>query len=152
MQDGEITDDTRIKSALTTIMYLIQKEAKVILASHLGRPGGEVVEELRLDAVAQSLSNYLQQPVYKLDDVFSDEVNEAVEKMENRDVLLLENVRFEPGEKQNDPELAKQFASSLIFMSMMRLGRLTVHTLPQKASHIICRLYPDFYWKKRLTY
>ena len=111
MQDGEITDDTRIKSALTTIMYLIQKEAKVILASHLGRPGGEVVEELRLDAVAQSLSNYLQQPVYKLDDVFSDEVNEAVEKMENRDVLLLENVRFEPGEKQNDPELAKQFAS-----------------------------------------
>ena len=85
MQDGEITDDTRIKSALTTIMYLIQKEAKVILASHLGRPGGEVVEELRLDAVAQSLSNYLQQPVYKLDDVFSDEVNEAGEKKENRD-------------------------------------------------------------------
>ncbi len=111
MKDGEITDETRIKSALTTIMYLIQKEAKVILASHLGRPGGEVVEELRLDAVAQSLSNYLQQPVYKMDDVFSDEVKEAVDKMEERDVLLLENVRFLPGEKENDEELAKQFAS-----------------------------------------
>lgn len=62
MQDGEITDDTRIKSALTTIMYLIQKEAKVILASHLGRPGGEVVEELRLDASHNHLATTYNNP------------------------------------------------------------------------------------------
>ncbi|WP_394810760.1 phosphoglycerate kinase [Alkalibacillus aidingensis] len=111
MSKGEISDDTRIQAALPTIMYLIQNGAKVILASHLGRPDGEVVDELRLDPIAQHLSNYLEQPVFKTDDVYSEEVVKAVGELEDGDVLLLENVRFHPGEKKNDGELAQQFAS-----------------------------------------
>ncbi|RPF54445.1 phosphoglycerate kinase [Aquisalibacillus elongatus] len=108
---GEISDDTRIQAALPTIQYLVDQGARVVLASHLGRPGGEVVDELRLDPVAQHLSNLLDQPVLKADDVYSDEVVSNVNSLENGQVLLLENVRFHPGEKKNDEELAKQFAS-----------------------------------------
>ncbi|GEN46719.1 phosphoglycerate kinase [Alkalibacillus haloalkaliphilus] len=111
MSNGEISDDTRIQAALPTIMYLIQNGAKVILASHLGRPDGKPDDELRLDPIAQHLSNYLEQPVFKTDDVYSEDVENAVSELENGDVLLLENVRFEPGEKKNDETLAKQFAS-----------------------------------------
>nr|WP_040402281.1 phosphoglycerate kinase [Alkalibacillus haloalkaliphilus] len=111
MSNGEISDDTRIQAALPTIMYLIQNGAKVILASHLGRPDGKPDDELRLDPIAQHLSNYLEQPVFKTDEVYSEDVEKAVSELENGDVLLLENVRFEPGEKKNDETLAKQFAS-----------------------------------------
>ncbi|WP_102028635.1 phosphoglycerate kinase [Salirhabdus sp. Marseille-P4669] len=110
MKDGEITDDTRIKAALPTIQYLVEQGAKVILASHLGRPKGQVVEELRLDAVAQKLSDYLNQSVVKTDEVFGSEVNEAISGMNEGDVLLIENVRFEAGEEKNSEELAKEFA------------------------------------------
>ncbi len=110
MKDGEITDDTRIKAALPTIQYLVEQGAKVILASHLGRPKGQVVEELRLDAVAQKLSDYLNQSVVKTDEVFGSEVKEAISGMNEGDVLLIENVRFEAGEEKNSEELAKEFA------------------------------------------
>ncbi|GAA0499345.1 phosphoglycerate kinase [Salinibacillus aidingensis] len=110
MKDGEITDETRIKAALPTIEFLVGNGAKVILASHLGRPKGEVVDELRLDPVAQRLSDHLNKPVTKTDQVYGDEVNQAIKEMENGDVVLLENVRFEAGEKKNDAELAKAFA------------------------------------------
>ncbi|QHS23231.1 phosphoglycerate kinase [Virgibacillus sp. MSP4-1] len=110
MKDGEITDETRIKAALPTIEFLIGNGAKVILASHLGRPKGEVVDELRLDPVAQRLSDHLNKSVTKTDQVYGDEVNQAVNEMESGDVVLLENVRFEAGEKKNDAELAKAFA------------------------------------------
>ncbi|GEL76588.1 phosphoglycerate kinase [Tenuibacillus multivorans] len=111
ISNGEISDDTRIRAALPTIMYLTEQGARVVLASHLGRPGGEVVDELRLDPVAQHLSNLLEKPVLKSDDVYSEEVTQNINSMDNGDVLLLENVRFHPGEKKNDEELAKQFAS-----------------------------------------
>ncbi|MFD1020404.1 phosphoglycerate kinase [Thalassobacillus hwangdonensis] len=110
MSGGEVTDDTRIKAAIPTIAHLVKDGAKVILASHLGRPKGEVNEELRLDAVAKRLSDLLGQTVTKTDEVFGDEVNQAISEMENGDVLLIENVRFHPGEEKNDPELAKAFA------------------------------------------
>lgn len=111
MENGTITDDTRIKAAIPTIDYLINEGAKVILASHLGRPKGKVVEELRLNPVAQRLSDLLGRTVIKTDDVSGDEVKEAVLQMKDGDVLLLENVRFHPGEKENDPVLAKEWAS-----------------------------------------
>ncbi|WLD92891.1 phosphoglycerate kinase [Alkalihalobacillus sp. AL-G] len=110
MKDGEVTDDTRIRAALPTIEHLTENGAKVILASHLGRPKGEVVDELRLDPVAERLSNLLNKAVIKTDQVHGDEVNEAISRLGNGDVLLIENVRFEPGEEKNDPELAKAFA------------------------------------------
>jgi phosphoglycerate kinase len=115
LQDREITDDTRIKAALPTINYLTEQGAIVILASHLGRPKGKVVEELRMDPVAEKLSNLLQKEVIKTDAIHGSEVDKALSNMENGDVLLLENVRFEAGEEKNDAELAQAFADMADF-------------------------------------
>ncbi|MFD0871709.1 MULTISPECIES: phosphoglycerate kinase [Paenibacillus] len=111
LQNGEITDDTRIRETLPTIRYLIDNGAKVILASHLGRPKGQVVEELRLTPAAQRLSELLGKPVAKADEAIGEKVQAMAAELKEGDVLLLENVRFYPGEEKNDPELAKAFAS-----------------------------------------
>lgn len=111
VENGAITDDTRIRETLPTIKYLIENGAKVILASHFGRPKGEVVEELRLTPVAARLSELLGKPVAKADEAVGAAVQAKVDALQNGDVLLLENVRFYPGEEKNDPELAKQFAA-----------------------------------------
>ncbi|TDX45287.1 phosphoglycerate kinase [Orenia marismortui] len=110
MEEGKVTDDTRIEAALPTINYLIDEGAKVILMAHFGRPKGEVKEELRLDPVAKVLANKLGKTVVKTDTTVGEEPKEAVAKMEAGDVVLLENTRFNPGEKKNDPEFAKQLA------------------------------------------
>lgn len=110
MQEGKITDETRIRAALPTIQYLIEQGAKVILASHLGRPKGQVVEDLRLTPVAVRLAELLGQDVKKADEAYGESVKSLIGTMNEGDVLLLENVRFYPGEEKNDPELAKQFA------------------------------------------
>src|SRR5699024_12715363 len=81
MNDGNVTDDTRIRAALPTIKHLSEQGAKVILASHLGRPKGEVVEELRLDPVAKHLSNLLGKEVLKTDEVYGAEVDKAIDKL-----------------------------------------------------------------------
>ncbi|WP_156855744.1 phosphoglycerate kinase [Oceanobacillus sp. AG] len=109
MQDGKVTDDTRIKAVIPTIEYLTEQGAKVILVSHLGRPKGEVVEDLRLDPVAEHLSNLLGKEVLKADKVFGKEVEDAVSQMPEGGILLLENVRFEAGEEKNDPALVEEF-------------------------------------------
>ncbi|NLK08024.1 MAG: phosphoglycerate kinase [Firmicutes bacterium] len=107
---GNITDDKRIKAALPTIEYLTGRGAKVILASHLGRPKGQPNDEYRMDPVAQRLAELLDQEITKVDDCIGPEPKEAAGLMENGDVLLLENVRFYPGEEANDPEFAKSLA------------------------------------------
>lgn len=110
MKDGQVTDETRIRAALPTIKHLVDNGAKVLLASHLGRPKGQVVEELRLNAVADRLQELLGKDVKKADEAYGDSVTAIVNDMSEGDVLLLENVRFYPGEEKNDPELAKAFA------------------------------------------
>jgi phosphoglycerate kinase len=113
---GNITDDTRIRAALPTIQNLTSKGAKVILASHFGRPKGDdyaarVSDKFRLTPVAKRLSELLGKPVVKTDDCIGEDVAAKVAALKNGDVLLLENVRFHPGEEKNDPAFAKQLAS-----------------------------------------
>ena len=111
MKEGKITDETRIRAALPTIQYLVEQGAKVILASHLGRPKGQVVEEMRLTPVAVRLGELLGKDVKKADEAFGPAVQEMVAAMNEGDVLVLENVRFYAGEEKNDAELAKEFAA-----------------------------------------
>lgn len=113
---GNITDDTRIRAALPTIQDLTSKGAKVILTSHFGRPKGDdfaarAADKFRLTPVAKRLSEVLGKPVVKTDDCIGDDVAAKVAAMQNGDVVLLENVRFHPGEEKNDPEFAKALAS-----------------------------------------
>ncbi|MBM7556809.1 phosphoglycerate kinase [Halanaerobacter jeridensis] len=108
--DGNVTDDTRIEAALPTINYLKDEGAKVILMAHFGRPGGEVQEDLRLDPVAKALAERLGETVTKTDDTVGEEAKEAIAKLKEGNVLLLENTRFNAGEKSNDEEFSKQLA------------------------------------------
>ncbi len=110
MENGEITDDTRITASLPTITYLCEQGAKVILASHLGRPKGKVVEELRLDPVAKRVSELTGRNVVKVNQVYGPEADEAIAQLKEGEIVMLENVRFDPGEEQNAPELIEQFA------------------------------------------
>lgn len=110
-KQGNITDDTRIRAALPTINHLVEQGAKVILTAHLGRPKGKVDETMRLDKVAERLAELIKKNVVKTDTTVGPEVKEAVEKMAPGDVLLIENVRFNPGETKNDPEFAQELAS-----------------------------------------
>jgi phosphoglycerate kinase len=110
VEDGKITDDTRIRETLPTIKYLIENGAKLILASHMGRPKGQFVDSMRLTGAAVRLSELLGKPVAKADEAIGDAVKAQIAELNNGDVLVLENVRFYPGEEKNDPGLAKQFA------------------------------------------
>lgn len=105
---GKITDDTRIRAALPTILDLTGKGAKVILISHFGRPKGQVNESMRLTPVGVRLTDLLGKNVTKCDDCVGDGVKAAVDSLAAGDVLLLENARFHAGEEANDPEFAKQ--------------------------------------------
>ncbi len=107
---GNITNDKRIREALPTINYLLDQQAKVILVSHMGRPKGKIVEELRLDQVAQRLEELLGKPVVKVNDTIGAEVESAVAALESGQVLMLENVRFYKEETDNDPQFAKKLA------------------------------------------
>jgi len=110
VDEGVVKDDTRIRYSLPTLQYLLERGARVILLSHLGRPKGQVKEELRLDPVAERLSSLLGRQVQKLDSVTGEEVKKTAASLEDGEVLLLENLRFHPGEEKNDPDLAGELA------------------------------------------
>lgn len=110
-ENRKITDNRRIVAALPTIKYLIDNNCKVILCSHLGRPKGEVKPEFSLDIVAEELSRLLGKDVKLAGDVVGESAMKLTGEMNNGDIVLLENVRFEAGEEKNDPELSKKFAS-----------------------------------------
>ncbi|MDR1256088.1 MAG: phosphoglycerate kinase [Puniceicoccales bacterium] len=108
---GTVSDDARVVASLPTIEYLIQSGARVILASHLGRPEGERVAKYSMSVVAKILAQYLGKSVLFLPNCVGEDVNFAVNKMTNSSVALLENLRFYGGETKNDPEFARQLAS-----------------------------------------
>ena len=111
LEDGQIADDARIRACLPTIEALLRRGARVVLCSHLGRPKGEVREELRLTPVARRLSELLKRDVPLLEDCVGERVREAVGRMADGEAVLLENTRFHPGEKENDPDFASELAS-----------------------------------------
>ena len=110
MKTGAITDDSRIRGALPTIRYLVNHGAKVVLCSHLGRPDGNVVEEFRMVPVAQRLSQLMGLPVSTVSDSIGTQVEKAIDKLNNGEILLLENIRFHSEEEANNPSFAQALA------------------------------------------
>lgn len=111
MKDGVITDDTRIRATLPTLTYLIKHNAKIILASHLGRPKGERKPEFTLKPVAARLSELLGKPVAFADDCIGEVAEKAAAALKDGDILLLENLRYHKEEEKNGPDFAKALAS-----------------------------------------
>ncbi|MGB9743506.1 MAG: phosphoglycerate kinase [Minisyncoccales bacterium] len=107
---GEILDDFRIQAVLPTIEYLIKQQAKIILMSHLGRPDGQVVENLRLTPIQDRLMEYLDLSIVKAPDCIGGEIEEWTKKMEPGEILLLENLRFHREEEAGDLNFARQLA------------------------------------------
>jgi phosphoglycerate kinase len=110
LDDGRITDDTRVRASVPTIVYLLERGASVVLASHLGRPKGKVNDALRLKPVADRLSQLLGRPVRLTGDALGAGVQLAVDKLQPGDLLMLENLRFHAEEEANDPAFAKALA------------------------------------------
>jgi len=111
IKDGKVGDDSRITASLPTIQYAIEHQARVILASHLGRPKGQRVDKYSLRPVAEHLAELLQRPVAFAEDCVGEAVQSKVDALDDGDVLLLENLRFHAEEEKNDDEFAKELAS-----------------------------------------
>jgi phosphoglycerate kinase len=111
MEAGRIVDDTRIREAIPTIQNLVERSARVILITHLGRPDGQLDEAYRTTPLAQRLSELMGRPVRHLDDCVGPAVEAAVQAMRDGEIVMLENVRFYPGETKNDAAFAKQLAA-----------------------------------------
>jgi 3-phosphoglycerate kinase len=111
IKDGVISEDYRIRRTIPTIDYLIEKGARVILASHLGRPKGRVLAELSLKPVSSRIAELLGKPVKFIGKVIGDDVRMEVNELQKGEVMLLENLRFHKEETDNDPEFAKELAS-----------------------------------------
>lgn len=110
-KEGNVTDATRIEASLPTIRYMIEKGARVILMSHLGRPKGKRVDSMSLRPIRDRLATYLKKDVLFVDDCIGDAATKAVRSLQDGDVALLENLRFHPEEEANDSEFARKLAS-----------------------------------------
>lgn len=112
IKNGQIREDYRLRQSVNTIEYLSQRGAKIILASHLGKPKGKTVPELSLRPVAERLTQILEVPAVRfVDDVVGESAKKAREALKPGEVLLLENLRFNPGEEINDPAFARHLAA-----------------------------------------
>lgn len=141
MKDGEITDDLRIRESLPTLEYLRQKGARrIVLMSHLGRPKGEKKPELSLKPVVERLNTLLGGKVFFVDDVSGPEVEEAVEKLPVGGVLLLENLRFFPGEEANSADFARDIVDSTHAELFVQDGFAVVHRAHASTSAITSEL------------
>ena len=152
-ESGKITDDTRIRAALPTIQDLTEKGAKVILASHFGRPKGVVNDKMRLTPVAKRLSELLGKDVIKCDDCVGEEVTTKVTGLQNGQVLLLENVRFHAQEEKNAPEFAKELAANADFYVNDAFGTAhRAHASTEGVTHYLSPSVAGYLIEKELQY
>jgi phosphoglycerate kinase len=136
LENGRVADDLRIRASLPTIQYLIDQDARIILCSHLGRPNGSVDKSLQLDPVAKRLSELLKKDVKKVDDCIGPDVEAAVESLGPGEVLLLENTRFHPEEKKNDPDFARKLARGMeIFVNDAFAAAHRAHASTEGVAH-----------------
>ncbi|MGL5871558.1 MAG: phosphoglycerate kinase [Xenococcaceae cyanobacterium] len=152
-ESGSITDDTRIRAALPTIKDLTGKGAKVILASHFGRPKGKVNESMRLTPAAKRLSELLGQEVIMCDDCIGDSVAAAIAKMSNSQVAMLENVRFYAEEEANEPEFAKKLAANADLYVNDAFGTAhRAHASTEGVTHYLSPCVAGYLIEKELNY
>ncbi|CAO5032809.1 Phosphoglycerate kinase [Microcystis aeruginosa] len=150
---GAISDDTRIRAALPTIEDLIKKGAKVILCSHMGRPDGQVKENLRLTPVAKRLSDLLGQEVIMCPDSIGEGVTAAISQMSNGQVALLENLRFHGEEEANDPDFAKQLAANADLYVNDAFGTAhRAHASTEGVTHYLSPSVAGYLIEKELNY
>ncbi|MBY0404323.1 MAG: phosphoglycerate kinase [Cyanobacteria bacterium] len=151
-EQHQITDDSRMKETLPTLQYLLHQGAKVILMSHLGRPKGKPTPEFSLKPVADHLKTLLgNTPVHFVNSVFSPEVQDAVSKLPNSEVLMIENVRFDPREEKNDPELSKAFASlGDIFVNDAFGSAHRAHASTEGVGHFLFHKVAGFLMEKEI--
>ncbi|MBU4030809.1 phosphoglycerate kinase, partial [Patescibacteria group bacterium] len=123
LKDGELTSDFRIKAVLPTIKYLVKEGAKVILLTHLGRPKGNMVKQLRVDPVGKRISRLLNKPVKKLNDCIGEKVEKEIKEMAAGDLILLENVQFHDGEIENSPDFVGSLANLADIFVMDAFGQ-----------------------------
>ena len=116
-KSGKVTDDTRVRASLATINYIREKGARIIVTSHLGRPKGKRVPEFSLKPVAPILSGLLKKEVPFVDDCIGEKALQAVADMKAGDVILLENLRFYPGEDNNDDAAGKALMAGFLYYS-----------------------------------
>ncbi len=150
--NGVITDDARITAAVPTINYLRENGARVVLASHYGRPKGQVVESMRLNVVADRLRELIGGRVEKVDDCVGNSVRSAVNSLKPGDVLVLENVRFYKEEEQNDPGFARQLSNGMDLFVLDAFG--TAHRAHASTAGIAQFLpaYAGFLIEKELNF
>lgn len=146
LKNGKVADDTRITESLKTIKHLLENNARIILVSHMGRPEGKFSQDLSLKPVAERLSEIIGKKVKFVNECVGKNVEEAVDKMKNKDILMLENTRFHNEEKENDKEFSKSLANlaeiyvSDAFGTVHRAHASTegvAHKLPAYAGYLI---------------
>jgi len=149
----EITDDTRIREAIPTIKHLVERGAKVILVSHLGRPKGKPEDKYRITPAANRLSELMNMPVVKMDEVIGDTVTKAVNAMGPGQIMMLENVRFHPGEEKNDPELSKALAALADLYVNDAFGTAhRAHASTEGVAHLVKKAAAGFLLVKEIKY
>jgi phosphoglycerate kinase len=152
-ENGNITDDTRIRAALPTIKDLTGKGAKVILASHFGRPKGKVVDSMRLTPTAKRLGELLGQDVVMCDDCIGDSVAAKISAMANGQVAMLENVRFYAEEEANDPEFAQKLAANADLYVNDAFGTAhRAHASTEGVTHYLSPSVAGYLIEKELAY
>jgi phosphoglycerate kinase len=150
---SKITDDTRIREALPTINFLINNGAKVMLASHSGRPAGKVNEAMRMAPAAKRLSELIGKPVVALKDCIGPDVDAAVAKMNGGDVLMLENTRFYPEEEENNTEFSKKLGKhAKIYVNDAFGTAHRAHSSTEGVAHFISHKVAGFLMEKEIRF